>query len=53
MLSGMDYPDNKNIEEMRKNIKNLNLKESKGKVSILTLNCMLSIFSCIAWYYAA
>jgi hypothetical protein len=38
MLSGIDYPDNRNVEEMNNNIKNLNLKDSKGKdkVSICT-----------------
>ena len=34
MLSGMDYTDNRNIEDLNKNIKNLNLKESKNNVSM-------------------
>ena len=49
MLSSMDYPDNRNVEEINKNIKNLNLKEPKGKVSMFARNLLASTLNLCLW----
>ena len=50
MLSSMDYPDNRNVEEINKNIKNLNLKEPKGKVSMFARNLLASTLNLSLWF---